>query len=99
MTQAETMVAAAGVGGAAVAAGTTPDEPTCEKCGGEMGWRDAAYVPAGERMCKRCYQRAERRALRGDFLPFTVPVITGGKRIQVARPGNRALRRQRRGAL
>lgn len=75
--------------------GTCPNKPACGECGAELGWRDAAYVPADERgsTCKRCYQRAERRQLRGEFTPYSVPVLRKGKLVMVARPGNRALRR------
>lgn len=70
-------------------------EGRCTTCGVELGWRDAAYVPASEReqSCKRCYQRAERKALQGEFQPFAMAVLRGGKLNYVARPGNRALRK------
>jgi tRNA(Ile2) C34 agmatinyltransferase TiaS len=99
MTEAETTslatVTVEAVEAAEVEEVETEQKPPCGECGVELCWRDAAYVPAGEGdLCKRCYQRAERKQLQGEFTPFTVPVLHGRKMVYVARPGNRAMRRQ-----
>lgn len=37
--------------------------PTCTACLAVLDWRTAAYVPAGDGRCKRCYQRDQRAAM------------------------------------
>ena len=44
------------------------EQPKCQQCGRELSWRDLVYAK-GTDMCKVCHQKAERRRLRGAYVP------------------------------